>query len=185
MKFFLNRRAGVLALGTFLLSLALGCEGEAPDAFRVQLDQGALDMKLSNEWGLKEGGQTRRVYVHQRMTGVELHLVTDREDMGAPLLVPHVKELIGKELNRKYGGVSTRVSLGGNAMIRYTRNTEDEVGDPLRREEWVLAKPVGRSEVQRVEISVLIPEVAEHYSGLPAVLAALDKRVGDGRIALE
>lgn len=158
------------------------CTAEKEPTVRVQLGQSALDMMISDQWKREESSTESRSYRHKRFTGVELHLSSEVEDLGSPLLVPHVKELIAKELNRRFGGVSTRVSLGGNAMIKYSRMDEDDYGDSRRREEWVIAKPVGFSEVLRVSISLRIPEVAESYEGLPALISALDRRVGDARI---
>jgi len=90
--------------------------------------------------------------------------------------------MIGKELNVEYGGVSTRVSLGGNAMIKYSRDVTDEYDDVLRREEWVLVKPIGHGDLTRVELSLRIPAATWRDAAIPVLVERLDKQVGDARI---
>lgn len=179
-----TRLAGwtVRVAGMVFAALLFGCSADEEPTVRVQLGGDVLDMAISDQWEREEGGQEHRIYRHKRYGEVRLHLSSELEDVGSPLLVPHVKEMIGKELNREFGGVSTRVSMGGNAMIKYTRLDEDEYGDARRREEWVIARPVGRSDVLRVSISLWIPESAESYEGLPELISTLDRHVGDARI---
>jgi len=165
-----------------LLAASFGCGGDPEPTRRVQIGQGLLDMVISDLWELEESTEEGRVYIHKEFENVRLHFSSDTEDFGNPLRVTDVKGLIGRELNLKYGGVSTRVSLGGNAMIKYTRTVLDDDGAELRLEEWVVAKPVGHSDIARVEISLRIPAQAENHPSIPALIEGLDRQVGDARI---
>jgi len=178
----LNHSSRSLLAVLMLCSAVVGCGGDPEPTRRVQLENGLLDMMISELWELEENTDEGRVYLHKEFENVRLHLSTDTEDFGNPLRVTAVKSMIGRELNLKYGGVSTRVSLGGNAMIKYTRTVVDEGGAELRLEEWVVAKPVGHSDIARVEISLRIPAEAENHPSIPALIEGLDKRVGDARI---
>jgi len=139
-------------------------------------------MVISDLWELEKSTDEGRVYIHKELEDVRLHFSSVTEDFGNPLRVTDVKSLIGRELNLKYGGVSTRVSLGGNAMIKYTRAALDDAGGEVRQEEWVVAKPVGHSDIARVEISLRIPVHAESHPSIPILIEGLDKQVGDARI---
>jgi hypothetical protein len=165
-----------------LVTASLGCSGDPEPTRRVQLGEGLLDMMISDLWELEETTDEGRVYIHKEFENVRLYFSSSTEDFGNPLRVTAVKSLIGRELNLKYGGVSTRVSLGGNAMIKYTRTIVDEAGGEVRLEEWVVAKPVGHSDIARVEISLRIPVHAESHPSIPALIEGLDKQVGDARI---
>ncbi len=85
-----------------------------------------LDMAISELWELESSTDEGRVYFHREHEDLRLHFVAWTENVGQPMRVTDVKSIVGRELNGRYGGVSTRVSLGGNAMITYTRERTDE-----------------------------------------------------------
>ena len=165
-----------------LVASVLGCSGNDETTRRVQYGPGLLDMMISDRWELEEETDETRVYVLKELEDVELHLSSSTEDFGQPLRVVDVKSLVGKELNRQYGGVSTLVSLGGNAMIKYTRSVLDDEEEDVRLEEWVLAKPAGFGEIVRVGISLYIPARVEGNPSIPELIERLDRQVGDARI---
>ena len=160
----------------------IGCSEDPEPLRRVQLGGGALDIMISQDWDLERETENGRVYLHRDLEDVRLHFADSTENFGSPLRVPDVKSLIGKELNIEYGGVSSRVSLGGNAMMKYVRLVPDDAGEDLRSEEWVLAKPVGYGDIARVEISLRIPEHVEIDPAIPRLVDSLDRQVGDARI---
>ncbi len=83
-------------------------------------------MAISELWELESSTDEGRVYFHREHEDLRLHFVAWTENVGQPMRVTDVKSIVGRELNGRYGGVSTRVSLGGNAMITYTRERTDE-----------------------------------------------------------
>ncbi|MBJ21248.1 MAG: hypothetical protein GY910_02645 [bacterium] len=103
-----------------LVSL-LVCSDDGGPTRLVQIGQGMLDMAISDRWELERSTEEGRIYFHREHEALRLHIWGWGENMGQPLRVTDVKSLVGRELNLAYGGVSTRVSLGGNAMIKYTR----------------------------------------------------------------
>lgn len=180
MPFRIVRSVLVLAACAALLS---GCSEEPEPTQRVQYGTDLLDMVISDRWALESSTPDEHVYRHKDVDDVRLRLSNQVEDFGQPLRIPQVKAIVGKELNMTYGGVSTRVSLGGNAMIKYTRFSDDaDLSEAMRLEEWVLAKPTGHSEILRVEISLQIPPESEEDPALPSIIHTLDQQVGDARI---
>ena len=164
-----------------LATLVVACTSEEPTR-RVQWGQGMLDMVISQSWQLEADDEEGRVFTHGDLRGVTLHVTGETERFGHPLRVTDVKTMLGKELNLEYGGVSSRVSFGGNAMIKYVRELEDEDDQPIHCEEWVLAKPVGYGDFARVEISLRMSPEKRSRPEVQALIDALDKRVGDATI---
>jgi len=162
---------------------ALACGGgdEMPTQ-AVQFGRGMLDMSIGDVWQLESASDEARVYVHRDYEELRLELEGITEEFGHPLRVSDVKSIIGKELNRTYGGVSTRVSLGGNAMIKYHRDLIDEYDDAIRTEDWVLAKPTGQGDITRIEISLRMPEALRANPKIAALIEQLDRQAGDARI---
>ncbi len=173
-----SRRIGLLV---FVL-IVVGCTAEPPATRRVQYGPDLLDMQIAEAWQLERDSEAGRVYRHAKVGDVRLQIVAGTEEYGSPLKVAHVKSLIGKELNLEYGGVTTRVSFGGNAMIRYSREVIDEDDVAHFAQEWVIAKPVGYGDVARIEISLLVPPQDLNDPAIPALIEALDQQVGDATI---
>lgn len=176
------RTHSILLVILCLTLVSIGCGGNAEPTQRVQLGPQLLDMAIDESWELEESTPADRTYSHTRMHDVRLSFSSETEDIGQPLQVAHVRSLIGKEMNGRYGGVSARVSFGGNAMIKYTRNEVDSDGESVRLEEWVLGKPFGYGGIARVSISLRIPASADGTPEIEALLETLDKQVGDATI---
>ena len=170
-------------VGASLLLCAVACGGrdDVPTQ-AVQFGRGMLDMSIGDVWQLESASDEARVYVHRDYEELRLELEGITEEFGHPLRVSDVKSIIGKELNRAYGGVSTRVSLGGNAMIKYHRDLIDEYDDAIRTEDWVLAKPTGQGDITRIEISLRMPEALRANPKIEALIEQLDLQAGDARI---
>ena len=166
----------------FSAIVLFACSSEDEPTRSVQFGEGLLDMAISDAWELESSTDAGRVYTHKDLDEVRLHFEGRTEDLGQPVNLVGVKGMVGKELNRAYGGVSTRVSMGGNAMIRYKREVMDEYDEPLHSEEWVLVKPVGFSDMARVEISLRMPAGSVGHPKIPELMDRLDKQVGDARI---
>jgi hypothetical protein len=141
-----------------------------------------LDMAISDRWELESSSEEGRVYFHREHDALRLRFEARIENVGQPLRVRDLKSMVGRELNYEFGGVSTRVSFGGNAMIKYTREFQDEYDDSIHSEEWVLVRPTGFDDMTRVEISLWIPESMRSSPGIPALIEELDKQLGDARI---
>ena len=166
-----------------LVLCVLGCgAGDERPTQAVQFGHGMLDMSIADAWQLESADEESRVYVHRDYEALRLELAGITEEFGHPLRVVDVKSLIGKELNRIHGGVSTRVSLGGNAMIKYTSDLIDEYDDAIHTEDWVLAKPTGQGDITRIEISLHIPEDLRTHPKIAALIEQLDLQAGDARI---
>ena len=166
-----------------LLAVVAACSGqdEVPTQ-AVQFGYGMLDMSIGDVWQLESASDEARVYVHRDYEELRLELEGITEEFGHPLRVTDVKSIIGKELNGIHGNVSTRVSLAGNAMIKYHRDVIDEYDDAIHTEDWVLAKPTGQGDITRIEISLRIPEDLRTNPKIPALIEQLDRQAGDARI---
>ena len=173
--------AGSLLLVLAFLSLA--CGDSEPPTQRVQLASQLLDMGVSEDWELESSTDESRVFVHTRFHNLRLSIAAETENYGSPLQVTHVKSIIGKEMNRRYGGASARITFGGNAVIHLTRSEVDGDGEAVRIEEWVLGKPFGHSHVARVGFILRIPEPSPSDAPQIAELVdRLDKQIGDATI---
>lgn len=159
----------------------LGCAGEEPTR-PVQFGPGMIDMAIAEAWELEASTEAGRVYVHRDHGDLRLSFDTRTETFGQPMRVPEVKSIVGRELNGRYGGVIARVSLGGNAMLRYSTQEAGEDARPIHREAWVLAKPVGWGDIARVEIDLRMPAERKDDPAVVELVEQLDRRVGDARI---
>lgn len=165
-----------------LLLFSLGCGGGEEPTQRVQLGPQLLDMAISDQWEIEDGTDASRIYRHSQLHDLRLSFSAETQDMGQPLQVRHVKSLIGKEINRRYGGASAHLTFGGNAMIKYARTEQDSDGESVRLQEWILGKPFGHSAVARISISLRIPASLEANPELAELVDRLDKQVGDATI---
>ncbi len=170
-------------VGASLLLCAVACGGrdDVPTQ-AVQFGRGMLDMSIGEVWQLESASDEARVYIHRDYEALRLELAGITEAFGHPLRVTDVKSMIGKELNRLHGNVSTRVSFGGNAMIKYHRDLVDEYDDAIHTEDWVIAKPTGQGDITRIEISLRIPEDLRTNPKIAALIEQLDRQAGDARI---
>ena len=177
------KRSITTPLAVLCLSLFLAGCFEEPEATRpISYGTDLLQMVVSDRWELWSEGDDERaeqIYAHKDFFDLRLHVAGHVEDFGHPLRVRDVKSLIGRELNLAYGGVTSRVSLGGNAMISYAREDAEEV---LHLEEWVLAKPVAGGGIARIEISLRMPPERRADPKLAPLIKALDQRLGDAKI---
>lgn len=186
----MNPRRTIPPLRHLILILALsglggqllGCTEEPEPTRRIQMNQGKLDMVISTRWELADSSDDLRVYTHPDFPGLQLHFENSTEVFGSPLRVTQVKSLIGQELNREYGGTSSRVTMGGNALMRYRRLVSDPDGEEILSQEWVVAKPVGHGDIARVAVSLHVPRSIETDPSLPQLIETLDRRLGDARI---
>ncbi len=178
-------RASTGLLVGLLLGLAfgaVGCSGDEAPTRPVTLGN-RLDMVIADAWELEGGDARSLVFVHRELGEVRLHIAAHEEEFpGGPLTVQSVKSTLGRDLNLQYGGVVSRISMGGNAMIRYARDVTDEYDDTLRSEEWVLARPAGYQQIARIQISLQMPPEAAGDPRVAEIVEALDRRVGDAKI---
>lgn len=168
-----------------LLAAALGlagCSAEEPPTRRLQWGPDLIDMAISEDWDVERDDAAERIYAHPDYDGLRLHVSGGTEEFGHPLRVTDVKSMIGREINHEFGGAITRMSLAGNAMIRYARERVDDYDDPLHCVEWILAKPVGHGDFARVEISLRMPPEVRARPEVQALIEVLDRRVGDAKI---
>lgn len=172
----------MMAIG-LLASLGLvACSGDPPPTQRIVHGADMLDMQISDRWTLESSDDDMDVYVHRDFFDVRLHVTAHIEAFGQPLQVRNVKSLIGRELNQQHGGVTARVSLGGNAMLSLARQEVDEYDETVHIEQWVIARPVGHGDIARVELQLRMPEERRADPALVPILEALDQHIGDARI---
>jgi len=159
-------------------ALALACGSPAEPTQLVDFGNGLLSMSISESWVPLRTTRSEAVYEHPTLGEVRLSLEDEsRHDFGMPLTVSAVKSIVGTELNGTYGGVRTRFSLGGNAMIDYERElTED--GEALHSQNWVVAKPAGVGSILRVAISLNVPEELRSEPAVLSLIESLDQQVG-------
>ncbi len=164
---------------TVSAALALACGSHPEPTQPVNFGNGLLSMSISESWVLLRGTESEVVYEHPTLGEVRLSLEDEtRDDFGIPLSVAAVKSIVGKELNHDYGGVRTRVSLSGNAMIDYARELIED-GEVLHTQNWVVAKPSGIGSILRVAITLNMPEELQSEPALLSLIETLDKQVGD------
>ncbi len=176
---------GRSVLGALILVLLLAltaCSEPPPPTQQIGYGGDLLEMQISDKWTLESSGDEADVYTHQDFYDLRLHVTAHVESFGHPLAVRNVKSMIGKELNLEHGGVTARVSLGGNAMLSLARQEVDEYDEPVHIEQWVIARPVGHGDIARVELQLRMPQQRRADPKLAPVLETLDRRIGDARI---
>ena len=176
-------RKGRGVASALLLALELvACSDEPAPTLRIAYGADLLDMQVSDRWTLESSDDAEDVYVHRDFFDLRLHVTGHVEEFGQPLGVRNVKSIIGRELNLEHGGVTARVSLGGNALLSLARQEVDEYDEPVHVEHWVIARPVGHGDVARVELQLRMPEERRADPKLAPIVDALDRRIGDAKI---
>ena len=138
-------------------------------------------MELSDKWVLARSSDKQALYKHPELGNVRLTIENQTRDYGTPMTVAAVKSAVGTELNMAYGGVVTRISLSGNALIHYARDLE-EGGKNLHTQNWVVARPHGYGGIARVAITLKVPDQAKADPAVASLIQSLDKQVGDAKL---
>jgi hypothetical protein len=160
-------------------ALTLACGSDPEPTQSVNFGDGLLRMSISESWVLLRATQSEVVYEHPTLGEVRLSLEDEtRSDFDIPLTVTAVKSIVGRELNGAYGGVRSRVSLSGNAMIDYARELVED-GEVFHSQNWVVAKPYGVGSILRVAITLNVPEELRSDPAVLSLIESLDKQVGD------
>ena len=110
------RRAVLLAIS--LIGFSVACGGNDDPRQPVSFKGDLLRIAISQKWSAQEPVGDMLVFVHPELASVRLSMQDQTEEIGSPMTVAHVKGFVGRELNRTYGGVLTRVSLSGTATMR-------------------------------------------------------------------
>ena len=160
---------------TLSVGLALACGSHSEPTQPLNFANGLLNMSISENWVLLRATDSEVVYEHSTLGEARLRLEDESQhDFGGPLTVVAVKSIVGKELNGTYGGVRTRISLPGNAMIDYARELNED-GELLHSQNWVVAKPYGIGTIQRVAITLSMPKALRADPAILSLIESLDK----------
>ena len=175
--------AGIV-LSLLLIGL-FGCKAKEPTQ-SVNFDGGMLTMVISQSWKPAwpeedEETDASLFYEHAQHRDVRLSFENQFDEFGSPLQVPAVKSIIGKELNGRFGGVIARVSLGGNAMLKYPREIERDE-EAYYTENWVLARPHGWGNIARVAVTLEVPAAQRQKPDIQELIATLDRQLGDAKL---
>ncbi|MAE95308.1 MAG: hypothetical protein CL910_11660 [Deltaproteobacteria bacterium] len=118
-------------------------------------------------------------FVHARHPEVELWVSGESQDLGHTLTIGHLRSLIGREVNLEYGGAVSRLSMGGNAVVRYpTRGEAQDEPDAVR---WIVARLWSGSHMLRLDVSIeyLVGDIEP--AEFEALVAEIDPTVSDAR----
>ncbi len=162
-------------LAILLLSLAAACS--KPELQTVTL-QGYGHFQVPKAWELHGEVEGELGFVHAELPGVELWVKGDIEDFGTALTVEHIRVMLGKQANLDYGGAISRLSMGGNAVIRHPiRGESQDEPDALR---WIVAQP-HRGGLVRMDVSIEYMPGEVPQAELDALFEAFDPGVSDAR----
>ena len=173
----ISRSTVVLALFTVVAA----CSGEPPKQ-AISFSNGILNMSISERWVLQRDGGKHAFFKHATANDVRLSFEDQTADLGTPMNVHAVRSTIGSELNLRYGGVNARLGYGGNAVLSYERQTK-EGGTRMFTQNWVVAHPYGYGAVARAAITLKVPDGQQGTPEFQALVDALDKQVGDSKMA--
>lgn len=179
-------RVSAIVLAAFgLMATGVGCEKEVPMQ-TIRGDEGMLSMAIDRGWVPGEVDEDEEevglVFRHPRFSNLQLSVEDRVENFGQPLKVLQVKSMLGKQLNSIHGGiVNTKVSLGGNAMIHWAHEVEQD-DEMIYTENWVIARPHGWGNIVRAQITLAMPPTMKGRPEVQEMIDALAKQVGDAKL---
>jgi hypothetical protein len=180
----MHRNTFVTTLAAAALSIGLGGCGAKEPTQTVEFGDGNLQIELAESWIESGRGDREMSFRHPQVPGAELRLEQRSEDTGAfALTVPAVKSQIGSHYNRKYG-VTSRMTLPGNALITFDRELE-EGGDWYFQRQWIVATPRnGSGYVLRVDATLRVPLDQAKAESTLGLAEGIDTALGDAEFAL-
>lgn len=143
-------RSSVVVLMSLLVFLHVGCAGEG-DRQTIKY-RGLATFEASPAWTPLESGVEHVGFEHEDYPGVELWITGETEEIGGALSSEHVRALLGREVNLKYGGAVSRLSMEGNAVIRFETEAEGHGGTDQVR--WIVARPWSSGHILRLDVSI-------------------------------
>ena len=170
-----NAVLGAYVLGALLVTV--GCKPAEPTQ-QISFNEGRMDVAISEKWVLQRSSGDKMYFKHSENENMRLAIQDQTRDLGQPMTVAAVKGSIGSELNMRFGGVTARLSYGGNALLDYGQAVK-EGRNKLYTHNWVVARPYGYGAIARVAITLKVPHDAKNDPAVLAVKKSLDKHIGD------
>ena len=170
----LVRRAFVACLALLLL---IACSA-APELQTVSY-QKLASFQVPKAWAPRGEVEGELQFVHSEHPSVELWVSGETRDLGHTLNTAGLRSMIGREVNLEYGGAVSRLSLGGNAVIRYP--TQGEGQDEPDAVRWIVARPWSGSHMLRLDVSIEYPAGDLAPAALEELVAEIDPTVSDAR----
>ncbi len=160
----------VLALGGLL-----ACAGESER--QTIAYRGLATFQASPAWTPLPSGEEVVGFEHADYPGVELWITGETEEIGGTLSSEHVRALLGREVNLKYGGAISRLSMEGNAVIRFETEAEGQGGTDQVR--WIVARPWSSGHILRLDVSIEYEPGVVSADELEEIVADVDPGVSD------
>ncbi len=170
----------IASFSLFATFAALGCSKPEP-VQSVYFNDGILNMSISEKWVLQRDTGKKAYYRYGGSDHIRLSFEDETMDFGTPMSVQAVRGAIGSELNLRHGGVTARIGFGGTAVLSYERHAKDGSKKAFTQN-WVVAHPYGYGAVARVAITLKVPDGEQGTPEFQALVAALDKQVGDAKM---
>ncbi len=169
------QRLALSLLSVLVLGLALGCAGE-PELQTVEFKKFAY-FQAPTDWLPKGNTSDGLLFEHAEYPGVRLWVDGRVDQVGGNITATVIRGMIGKEINLEYGGAISRVSLTGNAVIRWkTEGVEEDDSDMVN---WIVAKPHAGSNVLRMEVSLEYDPDVVDSSEMEALVEQMDPYLSD------
>ncbi len=166
----------LFALAVLAAALASGC-AEPPALQTIRFRELAY-FEASEDW-VSQGqvdGELR--FVHAEDDDIVLWVGGDSEQIGAAITTGALRSLLGREANLEYGGATSRLSMAGNAVIRFA--SEGEAQDEPSSVRWWVARPWGGSHILKIDVSIEYPAELDPAEIEP-IIESLDPLVADAR----
>lgn len=164
-------------VGCLAQLLLLGCSA-APE-FQTVSYQKLVSFQLPTAWAARGEVDGELQFVHSEHPDVELWVKGETQDLGYAVNTAGLRSLIGREVNLEYGGAVSRLSLGGNAVIRYpTQGDGQDEPDAVR---WIVARPWSGTHMLRLDVSIEYPAGDLPPAELEELVAEIDPTVSDAR----
>lgn len=166
----------VLSLISILVFvLALGCASE-PELQTVEFQKLAY-FQAPIDWLPKGSTGDGLLFEHAEFPGVRLWVDGRIDQIGGNVTATVIRGMIGKEINLEYGGAISRVSLTGNAVVRWkTEGVEQDESDMVN---WIVAKPYAGSNIIRMEVSLEYDPDIVDGSEVDALVEQMDPYLSD------
>jgi hypothetical protein len=175
-------RLELRAIGSALLLLVplvfAGC-GSEPPSQDISFKQGLLEMRIADSWVKMQDKGDWMEFRLPDTEGVRLSFRNKSWDFGQPATTAAVKSMVGSQLNRRHGGVTSRLTLKGSALLSYA-GEKKEGREKVYTHNWVLAKPYGYGFINQVAITLKMPVSQKDSPEIQEAIALLDKQIGDG-----
>ncbi len=168
-------RLSLSVLSVFLFALTLGCAGE-PELQTVDFN-GFAYFEAPSDWLPKGSTSDGLLFEHAEYPGVRLWVSGRADQVGTHVPATAIRGMIGKEVNLEYGGAISRISLTGNAVIRWkTEGVEQDESDMVN---WIVAKPHAGSNILRMEVSLEYDPDVVDGSEMEALVELMDPYLSD------